>query len=362
MKKGAALKKKEAVVQPAASNAVVWQWLTYVAWLLTLGAFTVVLMPTLMYFVNKNANASDYSDIAYAMTALVCLAGTTFFVDRQYRKVEPKHKTGFAAVVMSIHAVIAFVVSLGTAVGAITTLVRVLTDINTDTKELWAVIIGLVIVSKLAALMFLRITGLDAPWKVMRFFRPIVAAVLLVALLAAGFGPLKASIANRQDRFIESQLPSLSNTISAYISTNKDFPKKLQDLKFDDYQKNSKALIDKGMVEFSQKGVSDQNTITASAQATEKLAIYPAPEQSSKVYKYELCVNYKKSKGTGQKPNNAYDMGSYIDTSSHPSGKVCYDQSVYVYENDPKMGPAVPMPAKGMDDVMKTESSSNIAL
>ncbi|MEO6513392.1 MAG: hypothetical protein ABIR37_01755 [Candidatus Saccharimonadales bacterium] len=330
------------------NNAVhiVWQWLTYALWTFTLASLGSLLSGTLAYFIARDSGAvNSYTFIVYIIAVTVCLLPAAYIVDKVYSKYEPHQKHGFAAVVMVLHAVLAFVVGLGAAITAVVTALSMATDISSDNKTRLTVIISAVIITILSVLLFARIVRPARFGFLTRKFRLIVTIITAIGIVAAFAGPYLASINSKTDRLIEQNLPNVSQAVQTYVSNNQKLPSNLKDVSFGDYEKGAKTLVDRNLVSYRKLNkVAPQDVVTSVAPSSK--AGVPYVPESNKSFSYELCVTYKYARNANNtRITPALDQYStYIDTNGHKSGKVCYDQYAYsygIYPADVKASPTM---------------------
>ncbi|CAN5357100.1 hypothetical protein BH09PAT4_BH09PAT4_04400 [soil metagenome] len=303
---------------PGQSSTVelVWQWLTYGLWSWTLASLGILLTSTLAYFISSDTRNSDSSWLVYIIATTLCLLPISFVIDHVYSKHEPEHKRGFAAIILVIHAVLAFLVSVGSLITAVVTLLSLATDTSGDTAVKTTVIISALLIALLGALFFVRIVRPPKLEIISRKFRLIVTAFAAVVIIAALVGPYVATIQAKSDRQLEAGLPGLNSAVQDYARDNKKLPGSLNDLTFSSYQDEAESLVKNNLVSYTAKG------------STASYSTY-----SGRTLKYELCATYKKSKGSGSttRYSSSSDYGSsYISTYSHPEGHTCYQQSVYI--------------------------------
>jgi len=312
----------ETDTQTQSSTVVlVWQWLTYGLWTWTLASLGVLLSATLAYFIASDANRGDYTWQVYVIATALCLLPISYLIDRTYRKHEPVHKHGFAAVILVLHAVFAFLVSIGSLITAVVTLLSLATDTSGDAAVKTTVIISALLIAALGGLFFVRIVRPPKFEFISRKFGLIVSVIAAVTIVAALAGPYVATIKSRTDRQIESGLYGVNSAIQSYAQENKKLPASLDDLTFSSYQDNSETIVKKGLVSYVKKDEVPQS----------------GTYSYGRTFRYELCVTYKKSKGGGKavpaqnasSPTETYNSG-YLDTYSHPAGHLCYKQSAYV--------------------------------
>lgn len=303
---------------------LVWQWLTYGLWSWTLASLGVLLSSTLAYFISSDARDGDSSWLVYVIATALCLLPISFVIDRVYSKHEPEHKHGFAAVILVIHAVLAFLVSVGSLITAVVTLLSLATDTSGDSGTKTTVIVSALLIAILGALFFVRIVRPPKLEVISRKFSLIVSVIAAITVIAALAGPYAATIQAKSDRQIESGLYGLNSAIQDYARDNKKLPASLNDLKFDTYEDNAKALAKSGLVTYEAKAEVVPVGTPVDASRTSPYTGHN--------FRYELCTTYKKSRGSGtvRSSSSSTYASSYIDTYSHPAGHTCYQQSVYV--------------------------------
>ena len=299
--------------EQSSTVVLVWQWLTYGLWSWTLASLGILLSSTLAYFIASDSRSNDFTWLVYVIATALCLLPISYVVDRTYSKHEPDHKRGFAAVILVIHAVLAFLVSIGALITAVVTLLSLATDTSGDTPVKTTIIISALLIAVLGGLFFVRIVRPPKLEMISRKFGLIVSLIAAITIIAALAGPYVATIKTKSDRQIESGLYGVNSAVQDYARDNKKLPVSLNDITFSSYADDSKQLVKNGLVTYSSKG---EDSVS----------------HASRTYKYELCVTYKKSRGSGTVPatDRSSSYNSYLDTYSHPAGHTCYQQSAYV--------------------------------
>lgn len=334
---------------------IVWQWLTYGLWVLTLGGLGFLLTSTLSYFItNGGSYTSGQENIVYVIAITLCLFPAAYFIDKAYSKHEPAEKHAFAAVVMVLHAVLAFLVGIVALIVAVVTLLSLATDITGDAKSKATIILSSLLIAFLSAIFFVRIVRPAHFAALSKRFGLLVAGITAVTIAAALVGPFTASIINRSDRLIEANLPGLSVSVQNYATSNQKLPASLSDLTFNpQYEKGAKALVDRNLVmyrilkspttpltaeDLSVMGNNARNNVSYSD--TKSGVSYPY-NPGGKTLAFELCVTYKNAKiGNPNMAVPQMDSGTlatkgYIDTYSHKAGEVCYEQYAYINPTEP---------------------------
>jgi type II secretory pathway pseudopilin PulG len=165
-------------------------------------------------------------------------------------------------------------------------------------------IISSLTTSVFSAMLFVRMIRLGRVERWLKFFPLVIAGIVAVAAAFALAGPFRSLVGSRSDRRIEQNVNTLNTAIQDYTTKNDALPASLDDLDLkQSYQSGAKSLIKHHQVTY-----------------TKKDARYDYGYLS-----YELCMTFKKSKGSGDTSNK--DL--YTVTYDHGSGKQCYDLSAY---------------------------------
>lgn len=325
--------------QPGSASAVgvVLQWLTYGLWTGTLTALGVLLSGALAYYILDDTE--DYTFLIYVLAVTLCLLPLAYLADKIFSKHEPEHKHGFAAVIMVIHAVIAFLVGLGALITAVVTTLSIAVDAG-PMDEKFVVIGSALIIALLGTLFFIRVLRPRRLNVINKYFPLIVALITGATVILALAGPFKSSIDSRDDRLIEAGLPEVNTAIQTYAQKNEELPDNLKELTFASYQDDAKLLVERDLVRY--QVIKDEPVRIQPMELGDKPSqqqkelesmIYPYPDHGRTMH-YELCVTYKNAKNDGgeyyYKP---YGKGrqSHISTYSHDAGEQCYDMEAYTY-------------------------------
>jgi type II secretory pathway pseudopilin PulG len=298
--------------QQNSAGVVVLQWLTYAFWgWLILGLIWLMSVILITAIVGSSVNEV----VPYAIAASVVLLPLAFVCDFFYRKYEPIKKTGAAMVIMVIHAVLFALLGIGTLIVAVFTTLNMAINIegNVNAQIVTALTVGFA--TLLYAGAFVRTLHPFKNKKLASVYSFSMLALTIVLLILAIVGPVIRSIATRDDRSIESNLPSLQRSIDEYITENKALPTSLSSVTIDD--EGAQMLVDQNKVKYVPDG---KTTITTGA--------YP---QDS--FKYQLCVDYKAPAYSRYGGHAGYgssytDTGggykTYLSTYAHEAGNVCY--------------------------------------
>lgn len=339
-----------ATQQPGAISAgtFVLQWLSYAFWVwfgISLGWLTGVVVT---YLITGDHSSETGISLAYPLAAVIVMLGIALITDFFYSRRELAHKTGGSMIIMMLHAVpmvLAAISALITAVFAVILMILSTDPLNgVDTPKI-TMLISIVMAITYGLMAFRLVFG--GKRRVIRIVFWAVMTVLALAAIITGFvGPAADAARTKQDRLVESALPSLTDDIRSYALKNDALPAQLSDVTHTT-SSSSKAvqqIIDQHLVTYKPNTVpsSDGNSYTP-ASDTIKSTIYP-PTSSTKRFYYQLCTRYiaeKKSDYNYTQDSQYYLTGeSALTTSgvaadyridnlysinSHPAGTVCYD-------------------------------------
>ena len=293
----------------APAGRIILQWMTYALWgwsLLALAALTF-----LDYFSIINKNDDSTGALPYALSAAGVLVISAFVCDWFYRKQEPVQKRGFEMVIMIVHAVIFALISIGTLVAALISLLTMALSVDsTSNKTSLALVLSWATVAILYGVTFLRTLN---PSKLAIRRLPFLydIAMLVVAVIFMGLalaGPLVGSLASRNDRRIDAHLSTIQMAIGDYVRSNGSLPNSLDNLKLTE---DAKGLV------------------------SDKLVDYQKDTPKDSELRYQLCVTYS-TDTTNSTPPQYYPLDqteykSYLSTSGHSKGRTCY--KLYEYSS-----------------------------
>ena len=291
-------------------GTLVLQWLTYAFWGWLILALIWLAAVVLSNFI-LDEPVSEM--IPYAIAASFVLLPLAFVTDLFYRKHEPLKKSGGAAIIMIVHAVIFALL------GIVSLIVTVFTALNLaiesgGTDGRIVAISTLAFATVLYATAFLRTINPFKNNKPLLIYGLSMIALTILLLIAAIVGPLAKSVATRNDRLIEQNISYVESAISNYVSENKELPNSLDDLQINN--RDASVLVENGLIEYKQYPSVTKTTITG----------------TSTEHRYQLCVEYSHEKTDSyydHQPEEEY--GTYISTSSHDAGKECYKLQATTY-------------------------------
>lgn len=289
---------------PAPSpGIIVLQWLTYAFWGWTLLALSVLIFIVIFNLMNQTDSGNTS---LYTLAAIVVLLPISLICDFIYQKHELKKKQGVSMAVMVIHAVIFALFAIGTLIGSLFSIVQLMVNSGTtdSTNSNVALFLSLLIISLLYSVTFFRtLNPLKSELKVARIFDIAMLVIIGVFTILAFVGPFAQTFQTKNDRFIEANISSVESGIDAYAKNNHKLPASLKDVTFQD--EGAQQLIDKKLVTYKQD----------------------APDSITGDFRYQLCVNYAlkdHSRSYGYTNYQTDEYSSYITTSGHKAGDVCY--------------------------------------
>lgn len=237
---------------------------------------------------------------------------------------------------------------LGSFIAVVVTTLSIIIDLGSTDEKL--VVIGTSLaVGLLGLLFFIRIINPVRLARVARLFPWIVVGITVVTLIAAAAGPLVAGFRSRTDRVIENNLSNLDGEIQNYTRENDKLPESLEQLSFEDYNKDAKILVDKNLVRYrilEGKDNKDEcrNNIKPAPMPLGGKPSSAAPalpynddcfysSGQSTQFRYELCVTWQNEKNSRYNVTPAMDSAelNYVSTYSHPKGEQCFKPVVFDY-------------------------------
>ena len=300
--------KKPGIVGPA---LVVLQWLTYAFWGGTVISMSVLTAALLSFHIT----GSSFGDSAsYSIAAVLVLLPISIICDIIYGKQEPDRKSGIASVVMIIHAVTFGLFVIGSVISVAFSIVTLMIS-GTDTDGTMVSLWSSLIIAFLFALVFLR-TVLPNKLSGMKRYYIILMTVIVGVITVLGLiGPVNDARLSRNDRLIESGLPTVGDAIEAYVTSKSKLPDDLKNL---DLKGDAKKLVADNLVRYTQE-------------TPPQSLLYPDYPANATTLYYKLCVTYRKASPSQTDYNvtsssSSVDSGysSYISTYSHPAGEKCY--------------------------------------
>jgi hypothetical protein len=312
---------------------VVLQWLSYALWGGTVIAMSVLVAAVLSFYITK----PDIGDtVLYGLAAVLVLLPISLICDVLYLKHEPDYRTRSSSVVMTVHAVLFALFGIGSLITVAFSVVSLMVG-SSGHDGIMVTLYSSIIITLLFAMLFLR-TVLPKKYAKIRYLFMTIMIISVVTVCAFGiFGPIAEAQLTRNDKLIENNLSTVSEGINTYASDNSRLPTSLNDVKLTG---DAKKLVTDKLVTYKKD----------SSPSLPSSSYY----SSSKVFYYQLCVNYKKestdrytnpeyasdssisssSSSAAYSSNPSYGSGysSYVTTVPHPAGPKCYKLISYNYD------------------------------
>lgn len=295
-------------------GTIILQWLTYAFWGWTTLSLGVLLVTVLAYMLNR-IQTGEFTP--YGIAAVLVLLPISVVCDLFYSKNEPEKKTGAAAIVMVIHAVIFALFAIGSLIWFVFALVS-LTTSRTDTAPTMVQLVSTIIIAILYAATLLRtIKPTRLQWipKAYTLFMLLVSAIVIILALV---GPVAGAQLTKNDRLISENIGTITTSIREYAKTNNKLPEELSQLTVNNA--NAKKLISDNLIAYTPN--TKAPTVPAGSSKLNKYTV-------TRFY-YTMCVDYKKSAAERTGSDRVYgtDLQEEYDTSpnvyNYPAGKVCY--------------------------------------
>ncbi len=334
-------------------GAFVLQWLSYAFWFWYGVSMSWLAGVVINYFVTRSHSVAWAGELAYPLAAVIVMMVITLVTDWFYTKHEPARKTGGANVLMLLHAVPFVLIAIGSLITMVFSLLTMVLNSNpvaTIDGPLQVLLVALVVAAIFGLLAFRIVFGGRKAGA--RKVTWIVLGVLALGFIIAAFaGPALEAARTKQDRLIETALPSLSSDIRNYAQKNDKLPATLTDVSHNETDQASavQLLIDQKLVTYkpntipakegnsSVPGEDDGVVVPAKTSST----IYP-PASGQKRFYYQLCTTYRDEKkstsnytNSGMGANYTTDMSAGVSAdyrydyvysiASHPAGQVCYN-------------------------------------
>ena len=322
-------------------GTLVLQWLSYAFWGWFGTSLAVLAGITFGYFI-AGSDATFWGDsLAYPLAAVIVMLVIALVTDFFYARHEPVAKKGAASVIMLIHVVLYMLTVVGALIGIVFSIIRmIITAGPTDTMDGSKVFM---LTAFVTALVFggISLRALFAGKKVgvRKTFWLAMSILALGFVVASIAGPAMKANSTKNDRLIESALPSLASDIQQYTRTNDKLPATLSDVK-SSYGEMAddqvQLIIERNLVTYkpNSRPVKTDSVIPETSGASIKKQSTAVPANTStgtKTFYYQLCVTYKESKSSKYNSYSSsyadYYTNTTIDTYQHAKGNVCYDVS-----------------------------------
>lgn len=303
---------------PVNAGLVVLQWLTYAFWGWTVLGLSVLTSIVVANFINDTDVGSG---TAYGIAAVLVLLPISYICDHFYSKREPSRKSGPETLVMVIHAVLFALFGIGSLIVAVFSVVSLLTSSN-DAKQTITVLVSSLIIAIYYGATFMRTLNPGRfSWIKKTYKFAMLASVGIIIVLGIA-GPVAKERELRDDRLINSHLPRVSEAIDYYTSSNKQLPANLQALELAD--SDTKQLLERKLVEYKPEGRAASFDLSSPDDRP------GSPSLKRQVFRYQLCVTYKKASSEYSKYDNLGNTtdddgySAYLSTHNHPAGRHCY--------------------------------------
>ena len=290
-------------------GVIILQWLSYAFW-----GWLIIALIWLVSVILTNAilGTSIISVVPYAIAAGVVLLPIAFLTDFFYRKHEPTKKTGVAMVIMVIHAVLFALLAIVALIVTVFNSINAVIEASSSIDGLLVTIFTAMAATLLYAAAFIRVLNPFKTKKAVFIYSAAMVGLTLILIALTIVGPLVKTIATKDDRRIEQNLSSVSQGINDYIETNKKLPTGLSQVSFDN---NEASLLTK------------DNLVNYKTETP----VVNSYDPSTIEYRYQLCVTFKEKDGSGYTyTSSSYgsnDYATYLSTSRHGKGEVCYKLS-----------------------------------
>jgi hypothetical protein len=153
--------------------------------------------------------------------------------------------------------------------------------------------------------------------KMKKHKKRLVFGIFILVLLILFFGGwfVYRELVYKSDKFVETSLLYVNNSIAKYTDDFDKLPEKLADLELNS---DASALVNKNLVSYKAEAIGNQSFGRINT------------------YKYQLCVTYKNDRKDQNGNSQPIQFDSYnytLDTSVHPAGLVCYKLRHKEYSN-----------------------------
>lgn len=299
-----------AVPQHSSPVTLILQWLTYAFWGWTVLIMSFLTFTVLATFILKRSSF-DWA-VQYVVASILVLLPASLITDYIYMKREPAKKTGVAAAIMIIHAVIFALFAMAALIGMMFSLVSMLTGTDTSNNVV-ALLSSLIILLLYVAVLVRTLRPAKPVWFGKAFLLLMIVIVGVIAILGI-IGPVAQARAARDDAVVDSAITPISSQISAYAIAHRMLPPSLDTLALGG---DASKAVGQHLLEYK------PNTQPSAG------GDYPATQAyGNTIYYYQLCVNYKTAGASWDGSSNRTDSGPYTmyaDTGQHGPGPYCYN-------------------------------------
>lgn len=290
-------------------GVIILQWLTYALW-----GWLLLSLVLLLFIIISNSMiiALENPLLPFAIAAPMVLLPIAVVCDLFYGPRESQHKAGAAMVVMVIHAVIFALFGIGMLISAILMIIQmaISTPVGSRVGEIawiWTAFVS----TALYLVVFLRTLNPAPKLRLARIF-PYFMTVVVGVLIVVGFmGPVRNTSVTRDDRDIVANISDINQSVSNFVSDNKQLPTSLHETQLPE---QSKRLVDRNLITYKPEGSVKS-------------------ESSEQEFRYQLCATYRYP-DTNEFESSNTDSEKYSDGVSaydHPAGTVCYKLKAVTY-------------------------------
>ena len=308
------------------ASQIILQWLTYAFWGWTLLALSVLTGMVITHFVS---GVEVGGGIPYGIAAVLVLLPISFVCDTFYSRNEPQKKVGAEMLVMVIHAVIFAIFGIGALIFAVFMLVQMFTG-DAEADFTTSSLLTSLIIAFYYGITFIRtLNPPQLPWT-QKFYKIFMLVTVGIFIILGIVGPVFSERSIRDDKLITSGIPGVESAISRYASSNNKLPADLSSLTLTG---DSQKIVDKNLVTYKPEGV--LSTVSSYDDNRYNYSSRSRVTESRKVYKYQLCVTFKKeSSKYGKYDYDSYrndQYTTYISTYQHAAGETCYKLKTSAY-------------------------------
>ncbi len=296
---------------------VVLQWLSYALWGGTVIAMSVLVASVLSFYIIGNSIGDT---VLYGLAAVVVLLPLSLICDVLYLKHEPESRTRSSSVVMTVHAVLFALLGIGSLITVAFSVVSLMVS-SSGHEAIMVTLYSSLIITALFIMLFFR-TILPKKYAKIRylFMTIMIIAVALICVYGV-IGPIADAQLTRNDKLIETNLPTVSEAVSTYASDKNQLPTTLDNLTLTGDAK--KLVTDKLVTYKKDSGFNYQLCVTYKKASTDQYAT-PTPVSSSN--------SSSSLSSASPMVSTSGDYSYYVTTIPHPAGDKCYKLMTYGHD------------------------------
>ena len=355
-------------------GAIVLQWLSYAFWFWFAVSMTWLAGVVINFYITAGQQYNWADALAYPLSAVIIMFIMALITDYFYAKYEPPRKQGIAYIIMLLHVVPFILVAIGALVAVVFSLLTMLLNSNPANtidgplQVLWTAVVMVILFGVLAMRAFLGGKNIA----IRRTTWAVFGIMALGGIVAAIAGPAAEASRTKQDRLIESALPTLVGDIREYTRKNDSLPKTLANISPQVGSTNASAvqkIIESKLVTYKPNSFSSNDGADYGPNGANLISPgvgqpIDDPYPGVKRFYYQLCTTYVaelkstySSYNTDTRPQyteggGAVDKSLYTDNDlfeilEHPKGEVCYN----LRADGPYTGTVEPDPAAAASDM-----------